>query len=86
MFTAKEPCPHHQYNDILGRLIGFSDQINDMSWHSCRVTASKILCMYSIALSQNHFNITLQSYSMDDILYNLLSFSLSWTMMLQVQN
>ena len=40
MFDAKEPCPHHQCNYILGRNFGVPAQITATSWHGRHVTDS----------------------------------------------
>ena len=75
-FTAKETCPQHQHNDILVQISGVPLQITATLRHTYCVTASEILQMYIITLSQTHFNITIQSYRMKNSLENLLPFSL----------
>ena len=65
---------------------GFPAQITATSWNTRHVTASELLRMYSITIPQNQLNITLQYHAMDDLLDDILLFSLPWTMALQVQN
>ena len=62
MFPAKEPRPHHQCNDVLGRHFGVPTQITATSWHEFRITASEILLVYIITLPHNHLHSTLQSH------------------------
>ena len=86
MFTSKESCPHHQRNNIFGRNFGVPSQITNILCHDRRVTYSELLRMYSITISPYHLNITILSQQMEDILNNLLLFSLPGNMVLQVQN
>ena len=84
MFPAKVPCPRHQCNDNLGRRFGVPAQITAISCHTCHVTASELLHMYIITLPHTHLHRTLQSQAMDNILDDLLPFSLPFIMALQV--
>ena len=42
--------------------------------------------MYSIDLPHTQLHSTIQSHAVEDIIDNLLPFSLSWTMAIEVQN
>ena len=86
MFPDKEPCPHHQHNNILGRRFGVLTQITATSWHTHCVTASELLRMYIITFSYTHFQSTLQYHAMDNLLGDIIPFRLPCTMVLQVQN
>ena len=86
IFYDKEPCTHHQRNNILDWHFGVPIQINSTSLHTRRVTASGLLCKYSITLPQTHPHSTLQSHAIDNILEYLLPLRLPWNMALQVQN
>ena len=86
MFTSKEPCSNHQRKNILGPRFVVPAQITANSWHVGCVTNLELLYMCSITLPHIHLNITIQYHAMDNILDDLLPFSLPWTMTLQVQN
>ena len=86
MFPAKEPCPHHQQNYAWGPHFGASAQTTSTPWHVCCITASELLHMHIITLPQTHLNSTLRYQAMEDILDDLLPYSLPRNIALQVQN
>ena len=86
MFHTKEPYHHHHRNNILSQGFGVPAQITATLWNAHQITPSKPLIMYIITLQQTHLNSTRKYHAMDNILDNILLFSLPCTMVLKFQN
>ena len=59
MFTTRDPCPHHQRNDIFVRRFGVPFQSTATLCHAGHFTASDFLRMYSKNLPHTQLNSTL---------------------------